>query len=125
MLNTDEDMVLCDFAETYRIYDLYELSPRKVAALACGLRENSRIKMKLTGVERDINTLLMAVCADNLQWLAWSKTDQARHGTNKPQSLVAALTGSSKKSDVVAFENAEAFEKYRRDTIERINKCQQ
>lgn len=125
MLNIDEDMVFCDFVETYRIYDLYELSPIKVAALACGLRANSRIKMKLAGVEHDINTLLLAVCADNLQWLAWSKTEQARHGTNKPQSLVASLTNSSKQSDIIAFEDAEAFERYRRNAIERIKTCQQ
>lgn len=121
MVDEDEEALICDLAETYQIYDMRELSPLKVAVFSCGLREDSRIKKKLAGVELDINTLLLAVCADSLQFLAWCKTDNARKNTNRPQSLLELLTKTEKKSDIVGFATAEEFEKHRQAIIERIN----
>ena len=121
MGDEDEEALICDLAETYQIYDMRELSPLKVAVFSCGLREDSRIKKKLAGVELDLNTLLLAVCADSLQFLAWCKTDNARKNTNRPQSLLELLTKTMKKSDIVGFASAEEFEKDRQAIIERIN----
>ena len=121
MVDEDEEALICDLAETYQIYDMRELSPLKVAVFSCGLREDSRIKKKLAGVELDLNTLLLAVCADSLQFLAWCKTDNARMNTNRPQSLIELLTKTEKKSDIVGFASAEEFEKHRQAIIERIN----
>lgn len=121
MVNEEEEALICDLAETYQIYDMRELSPLKVAVFSCGLREDSRIKKKLAGVELDINTLLLTVCADSLQFLAWCKTDNARKNINRPQSLLELLTKTEKKSDIVGFASAEEFEKHRQAIIERIN----
>lgn len=121
MVDEDEEALICDLTETYQIYDMRELSPLKVAVFSCGLREDSRIKKKLAGVELDLNTLLLAVCADSLQFLAWCKTDNARKNTNRPQSLIELLTKTEKKSDIVGFTSAEEFEKHRQAIIERIN----
>lgn len=121
MVNEDEEALICDLAETYHIYDMRELSPLKVAVFSCGLREDSRIKKKLSGVELDINTLLLAVCADSLQFMAWAQTDNARKNINRPQSLLELLTKTEKKSDIVGFATAEEFEKHRQAVIERIN----
>ena len=51
MLNTDEEALVCDFAETYRIYNYKEIPCKMAAIYAKGLKENARIKMKLAGVK--------------------------------------------------------------------------
>lgn len=119
MVNEDEDALACDLAETYQIYDMRKLSPLKVAVFSCGLREDSRIKKILAGVELDLNTLLLAVCADSLQFMAWCQTDNARKNIGRPQSLLQILTGKN-ESDVVGFSSPEEFEKHRQAIIERV-----
>lgn len=49
MMAADEDALACDFAETYGILDMRQLPAGKLATLAAGLRENSRIKLHLGG----------------------------------------------------------------------------
>ena len=44
MIALDEDALTCDLAETYGIYEFRLLPPAKIAVLACGLSEDSRIK---------------------------------------------------------------------------------
>lgn len=62
----NEDALICDFAETYHIYD-YRGMPLKLAAtLASGLRDNSRSKLLLNEEPADINTVLLANISDNL-----------------------------------------------------------
>ena len=51
MLNLDKDALLCDLAETYHIYDYKSLPCKMVATFSCGLRADSRIKMKIAGIE--------------------------------------------------------------------------
>ena len=51
MLNTDEEALICDFAEIYRIYNYKEIPCKMAAIYAKGLKENARIKMKLAGVK--------------------------------------------------------------------------
>lgn len=121
MVNEDEEALMCDLAETYNIYNMRELSPLKVAVFSCGLRDDSRIKKKLAGADLDLNTLLLAVCADSLQFMAWCQTDNARKNINRPQSLLGILTRKNQGSDVVKFATGEDFEKYRQAVIERIN----
>lgn len=50
MMATDEDALICDFAETYHIYDYRQLKPSYAATLAAGLREDSRIRTILGGL---------------------------------------------------------------------------
>ena len=66
--------------------------PDYIATLAAGLRDNSRIKMKLSGMKTDINTLLLARVADNTALNVYIKTKDAKHGRNKPKSIVKTLT---------------------------------
>ena len=49
MLKTDEDALICDLAETYHIYDWQSYPLGLIATLAAGLRDDSRIKMRLAG----------------------------------------------------------------------------
>lgn len=122
MINEDEDALICDLAETYHIYNMRELSPLKVAVFSCGLREDSRIKKKLAGLEFDINTLLLALCADALQFLAWCKTENAQKNINRPTSIMNILMHDDAGNDKpIGFRTAEQFEQSRMAIIERIN----
>lgn len=89
MLSLDEDAFICDMAETYRIYDYRSVPCKLLGTLAAGLRDDSRIKMKINGVKAGTDTLLLAHILDDTQWLVWSKTKDAEHGRNKPKSIAA------------------------------------
>lgn len=85
-----------------------------IAKLVWGLRDTSRIKMKVSGLTVDIDRLLLARIADNTAINWWIQTEDARKGKNQPKSCVKALTGKSDDaSKAVPFESAEAFEKER------------
>ena len=82
MINIDESSLICDLAETYKIYDYKQLPVSKVAVFSCGLRDESRIKQKLSGQNIPLNTLLLAGINDNLRLLVWAKTKDGQKGKN-------------------------------------------
>ncbi|MBQ1573068.1 MAG: hypothetical protein IIZ78_18205 [Clostridiales bacterium] len=115
MIALDEDALICDFAETYHIYNMEQLSVEYVAVLAFGLRDSSRIKMKATGLKAEINTLLLAHIADNTAINYYVKTKDAKTGRNKPKSMVGALTDSDPEKHARQFDSGESFlEEWRR-----------
>lgn len=116
MVATDEDALICDLAETYQIYDYRRLPLKMVAVFSFGLRENSRIKMKMNDIEVPFETMLLAGIQDKLNVLIWQQTKDGMNGRNYPASMVALLTKSqqkSKASDLVGFESSEDFLKER------------
>lgn len=114
MIVLDEDALVCDFAETYHIYDIYALTVEYAATLAVGLRDNSRIKLKASGLKVDTNTLLLARIADSTTLNVYAKTKDAQHNRNKPKSLVEALTRDENK-DLRSFASGADFdEEWRR-----------
>ena len=86
MLTFDEDALICDMAETYGVFNLFELPPQLAATLAVGLREDSRIKVKMSGMKMDFNKYIIAALFDKVNWLCWTKTKDAQHGTHVPES---------------------------------------
>lgn len=112
MLNTDKDALECDLAETYGIYEFEALHPLKVATFSCGLRDNSRIKMRLAEMKIPTETMLLASAVDQLNFIAWSKTEGAQHGDGRPQSIVAALLNPQEK-EFESFTSASEFEAMR------------
>lgn len=79
---------------------------RTVATLSAGLRENSRIMMKLRGHKASYNTILLAEIADRLAVLIGGK--------EPPQRLVEQfLFKKEKSSDVMKFASVEDFNKAR------------
>lgn len=108
MIALDEDALVCDFAETYHIYDLWSLPVAYAATLAVGLRENSRIKQKASGINVDINTILLAHIADNTAINVYFKTEDAQKRVNSPTSLLKLITKSS-DSDTKKFESGVDF----------------
>ena len=113
MTAADEDAVICDFAETYHIYDYRGLPLRYAAVLASGLRDDSRIKMKMTNASVPTDTLLRAVIADAASLLVWMQTKDGQKGRNRPKSLVELMT-QPQEHNIMSFRTAEEFERARR-----------
>lgn len=122
MIKLDEEALICDLAETYHIYDYRQLPPTKVAVFACGLRDNSRMKMIISGQTVPFETLIMAGIADRLSILVWTKTKDGQKGKNRPPMMVDSLTKKEpKQTDIIAFRSGEDYEKTRNALIEKIN----
>ena len=119
MIYVDEDALICDLAEIYQIYDYRQLPPLRVAVFSCGLRDDSRIKMKINGQSVSNETLLLAGISDRLSMLVWFKTKDGQKGKNRPPSMVDMLTNKNKESDkdVVTFNSGKDFEKLRNSLI--------
>lgn len=120
MIRTDETALICDMAETYGIYDWRALPLETAAALASGLREDSRIKRKIAGIPVDTMTLLTAMIVDRLSLLVWSKTKDAEKGENRPGSIVEKILDLDKKeeNEVEGFQTPEDFQAAWRAAVE-------
>ena|SRR5690625_3948464 len=121
MIKIDEEALICDFAETYQIYDYKQLPPMRVAVFACGLRDNSRIKMKLSGHSVPIETLFLAGISDKLSTLVWFQTEDGQKGRNRPTMLTSLLTKnieSEADKDVVVFNSGKDFTNLRNKLIQ-------
>jgi hypothetical protein len=115
MIKVDENALICDLAETYQIYNYRQLPPSTVAIFSIGLRDDSRIKMKLSGAKVSPNILLLSGIVDRLNLLLWTKTKDAEKGINKPKSILDELY--NKKSDISAFASGKEFEEERQRLI--------
>ena len=108
MISVDRDAFICDLAETYGIFDYRALPVELLATLAAGLREDSRIKLRLSGGKMPRSELLLAAAVDRLSLLVWFLSEE---GTERPKSILEILLGNeSEEKDVVGFESAEDFE---------------
>lgn len=87
MLALDEEAFICDMAETYHIYDYRGVPCKLLGTLAAGLREDSRIKMKINGVTAGPDTLILANTYDVCRMLLWAQTEDGAKGRNRPKSL--------------------------------------
>lgn len=120
MLATDEDAIICDLAETYHIYDYKSLPCSRVAIFCIGLRNDSRIKMKMSGMEQPLETILTASIADRLTLLLWSKTKDGVKGRNRPESIAMKLMENSNRDKTMeSFNSPEEFEDRRRKIIQK------
>jgi hypothetical protein len=109
MIALDEDALICDFAETYHIYDIYQLPVEYIATLASGLRENSRIRTKVNGLKVGIDYLLLAHIADSSAINVWFQTEEGQKGQNRPPSMLKAIQGV--KTEEPGFDSGEEFDK--------------
>ena len=121
MINADEDALICDFAETYHIFNYRGLSLKQAAILACGLRENSRIVMKMSRTRVDNFTLLLASAIDNLKTLVWQNTESGHKGTDVPKSIAQALLGIEDEKEFETYTSGDEFMQARQKIIEEIN----
>lgn len=109
MVATDEDALVCDFAETYHIMDYKALPVRQRAVLASGLRDNSRIKMKMAGMtEIPVETVVPQI-ADSLNLLRYSLTKSASDGIPYPGELFTDIMQGKAKDQPLGFEDEADF----------------
>lgn len=111
MIALDEDMLICDLAQYYNIYQLYDYPVEFIATLSSGLPINSRIKAKELGLRVDVHTLLLAHICDNTAINVYAKTKDAKSGRNKPKSLVEAFTKTSEKKKTREFRTGADFDR--------------
>ena len=109
MIALDEDALICDFAETYNIYDYEHIPVTLAATLAAGLRDDARIKMKASGIEVDAKTLLLAHIADNTAINVYFKTEDAKKRRNKPPSLLKLMTHTTEQKQTRGFKSGDDF----------------
>ena len=111
MLSADRDALICDLAEVYGIFDHRALPATMLAALSVGLRDDSRIKMKLAGQKLTKLETLAAATVDRLSMLVWLNSEDGRKGENRPASVLGMLLGEEpEEKPVEGFETAEEFE---------------
>lgn len=122
MIKQDEDALICDLAETYRIYDYRQLPLLQVAVFAYGLRDDSRIKKIISNQVVSLDTLLFASMVDKLSLSLWLQTADGQKGTNRPNSIVDHLTKKEEKDekDYLVFKSGEDFEKYREKLLTKM-----
>lgn len=111
MITADEEALICDFAETYGIYDYRKLPLKTAAILASGLRDNSRIKIKLSGLNAAPEMILNAAIADRTGMLVWMRSKDGAKNRNRPASILdKILNPEKKKEDVTTFATGQDFE---------------
>ena len=97
--------------EIYHIYDYRSLPARRAAIFAAGIRETSRIRMKLSGEQTSRDLFMQAVIADRLGMICYALSEKS---AEKPVSLVNLLLGKVEmedvRKDVVTFDTPEEFE---------------
>lgn len=101
-----EDELVCDLAEVYGVFSYRSMDPKLIATLCMGLRDDSRIKMKISNSRVTLSQALWARIADELTFLSWTKTKDAQKGRNRPASILKMLT---EEKEVEAFADADAF----------------
>ena len=110
MIQSDEDNLICDLAETYGVYDYRSLPPYTVAVLTIGLRDDSRIKMNRSNMGITLEQALMANIADSLRFIAWTMT---KHGKKyKEKSILKMLVAPEKKDEYISFVSVEDYERF-------------
>lgn len=111
MITADEEALICDFAETYGIYDYRKLPLKTAAILASGLRDNSRIKIKLSGLNAAPEMILNAAIADRAGMLVWMQSKDGAKNRNRPASILDKILNPEKeKEDVTTFATGQDFE---------------
>ena len=121
MIRLDEDALICDLAETYQIYDYRQLPATRVAVFAYGLRDDSRIKMRLSGQTVSTDRFLLAGILDKLSTLVWFQSEDGQKGKNRPTSMVELLLNKNnnkeKDDEIVAYETGKDFEMARKKLL--------
>ena len=107
MIEFDEAALVCDLAETYHIYDYRSLPAKLVATLSAGLRDNSRIKMRVSGAPASQDILLLAAIADRVEMFRYGFSDQKNA---PPASILEEMYGRTNANGVRGFDTVEEFE---------------
>lgn len=89
-----------------------------MASFVIGLRDDSRLKMKLQNRKLSTENYLLAGIFDRLSLLVWSKTKDAMKGRNRPKLLLDLL--DKKVSEFNKYYSSKDFEKERKNILKEI-----
>ena len=118
MVGVDKDALICDLAEIYHIYDYKAFPPHYIAILAVGLRDDSRIKMKISKQRLTLDQVLLASTYDKIAQLVWLNSKDGSKGRNRPKSVLLELTKEPKESEYKSM-SPEEFEQSREQKLRR------
>lgn len=110
MIAADDAALRCDLMETYHIPDYRALPARQAALFACGLRDNSRIKMALAGAPAGMEVLLLAGILDGIRTLCWHNTQDGLDGVRPPVSVLDTILRRGEPAESAGFDTPEEFE---------------
>lgn len=114
MIHTDRDALVCDLAETYGIFDTRSVPGTVLAALAAGLRDDSRIKMSLNGRTVTRTEMLLAAAVDGLNRITWLLSAVCPHDGEMPRSVLKSILGEDEKQndgEAMVFASPEEYER--------------
>ena len=111
MINECEDLLICDLAETYGIYDYKAMKPSLIATLTVGLPESSRVMRKYSGVSLTMDQMLLALIVDSVSNLMYGLS---RKKGKKPPSITEQLLNRDKKQkdELMSFRTPEDYERW-------------
>lgn len=113
--------MICDLAETYHILNYEELSPELVAVLLIGLRDGSRVKLKLSDSKISYDRMLQAKMVDDLAFIAWSKTKAAQNGEGRPGSILQMILGKQEEKECEGYISPDEFQEAWQKKVDEIN----
>lgn len=96
MIATSEADLICDLAETYQIFDYRRMPVKLLATLCAGLRDDSRIRIKLRGEKYATDLVLKAMIVDKLTLLQHGLF----HIEEKPELIMESMFGPFEREDV-------------------------
>lgn len=73
---------------------------------------------KAAGAKLTTEETLLAAAVDRLSILTWQNTEDARHGRNRPKSILSELNRKDEEK-AVTFSTAEEFEAARNAILQR------
>lgn len=107
--------MICDFAETYNIYNYRSLPARLAATLCVGLRNDSRVYKKLTDNHSLSTNVLIGLLIDDFRAFVYGVLGVK----NENKSVYKILTGEYENEISKGYDTPEAFEEARKKIIER------
>lgn len=104
--------MVCDLAETYKIYNYKDFEINYIAKLVRGLSQSSRVFMHLNDSALPVEQMLLAGIADRLGLLLWQNTD----GRAKMPDLILD-NFAKKEKETCSYYSAEDFERARKEML--------
>lgn len=111
MIGAERDLIICDLAETYQIYDYHRVPVKTLDTLISGLGPDTRIGMKRSGRKAPINTVLLANIYDALF---------TEKGKPTKTSLFLVETKHDRSDNKTKFESADDYEAARENILRKI-----
>lgn len=101
--------MICDLLETYHVFNYRELSPLFIGTLLLGLRDDSRVKQKISGSKVGLDTAILIDLSDTLRRI-FGMLGRVR---NVPL-LSSIIFKEDEDNETMSFATPEDFEKFRK-----------